>query len=105
MAKVCETKDLAEWSKGTAADDAAGIRMILRHKAAVKSLAWHRKGDYFAVPLCLATCMFANQCLLFVQVCTPDAPGAPVLVHQLSKRRSQAVIKKNKGSKVLCHLA
>ena len=56
-------------------------------------------------------CLGASRCyLLFpeplthcgLQACTPDAPGAPVLVHQLSKRRSQAVIKKNKGTKVLC---
>ena len=81
----CDTKELAEWDKGTKQQENAGIKIVLLHKAAVKSFSWHKKGDYFAV-------------------CQPDAPGAPVLVHQLRKRRSQAVIKKNKGSKVQCVL-
>jgi len=81
----CETKELAEWDKPTEAQQAAGVRMVLSHKSVVKSMNWHKKGDYFAV-------------------CTPDQVGAPVQVHQLSKRRSQAVIKKNKGSKVQCVL-
>jgi len=79
---VCETKELAEWSKPTAELGAAGVRLVLKHNAAIKSATWHAKGDYFAA-------------------CTPDAPQEKVIVHQLSKRRSQAVIKKSKGSKVV----
>lgn len=47
--QMSETKELAEWTKGTAAEQAAGVRLILKHPAPVKSLAWHKKGDYFAV--------------------------------------------------------
>ena len=58
-----------------------GIKNVLRMPAAVKHLTWHAKGDYFST------------------VC-PDAVGQPVVVHQLSKRKSRIILKKSKGSKV-----
>ncbi|KAA0146357.1 hypothetical protein FNF29_08089 [Cafeteria roenbergensis] len=53
-----------------AAPGTAGVAACLRHHSAVRSLGWHPKGDYV------------------VTVC-PGAPVAPVLLHQLTKRRSQ----------------
>ena len=47
-----------------------GVVACLRHHSAVRALAWHPKGDY-AVTVC------------------PAALVAPVLLHQLTKRRSQ----------------
>jgi len=58
-----------------------GIKNVLRMPATVKHISWHAKGDYFST------------------VC-PDAVGQPVVVHQLSKRKSRIILKKSKGSKV-----
>jgi hypothetical protein len=48
----------------------AGVVVSMRHHAMVRCVEWHPKGDYL------------------VSVC-PEAPVAPVLLHQLSRRRSQ----------------
>ena len=53
----------------------AGVRAVLRFPGPVTSLCWHRKGDYLATGV-------------------PSALSGNVMVHQVSKRSSQAVIKK-----------
>ncbi|XP_780573.3 ribosome biogenesis protein bop1-B [Strongylocentrotus purpuratus] len=55
-----------------------GFRLQLKHFKAVKQVTWHGKGDYFSAVI-------------------PDGGNSSVLIHQLSKRRSQAPFKKNKG--------
>ncbi|XP_043546883.1 ribosome biogenesis protein bop1 [Chiloscyllium plagiosum] len=67
-----------EW---TAADGDAfdkGYRLIIKHNKLVKQVTWHGKGDYLATVV-------------------PDNGNAQVLIHQLSKRRSQNPFRKNKG--------
>lgn len=54
---------------------ASGVRVVLRFAGAVTALAWHRKGDYFATVV-------------------PANDSGNVMVHQLSKRVTQVVIKK-----------
>jgi len=66
----------------TGADYASGQRVIINHPKDVGKLSWHGKGDYFA--------------------CTVPGNGhAQVILHQLTKRRSQNPFTKFKG-KVQC---
>ncbi|RXM27381.1 Ribosome biogenesis protein bop1 [Acipenser ruthenus] len=55
-----------------------GVRLIIRHPKSVKQVTWHGKGDYLASVM-------------------PDNGNTQVLIHQLSKRRSQNPFRKNKG--------
>ncbi|KAF7998189.1 hypothetical protein HCN44_009587 [Aphidius gifuensis] len=55
-----------------------GIRIILNHFKIVKQITWHAKGDYFSSVM-------------------PDGQNRSVLIHQLSKRRSQLPFTKPKG--------
>eukprot|EP01112_Ceratiomyxa_fruticulosa_P021997 TRINITY_DN793_c1_g1_i1.p1 TRINITY_DN793_c1_g1~~TRINITY_DN793_c1_g1_i1.p1 ORF type:complete len:839 (+),score=244.60 TRINITY_DN793_c1_g1_i1:148-2664(+) len=55
------------------------IRLQIKHESDVKVISWHPKGDY------LATLM-------------PDAKTNCLYIHQLSRRISQVIFKKNKGS-------
>ena len=52
--------------------------VVLKFFKAVKQIEWHVKGDYFATVL-------------------PDGANRSVLIHQLSKRRSQIPFSKSKG--------
>lgn len=63
-----------------------GRRMTLTHKFSVEKVTWHPKGDYFAVVM-------------------PKGGNKSVVIHQLSKKRSQVPFKKSKGiiSSVLFH--
>lgn len=54
------------------------VKIVIEHKFAVKQLAWHYKGDYIA------------------SVC-PSGESACVMIHQLSKKKSQQPFHKNKG--------
>lgn len=62
-----------------------GLRLSISHSQDVLQVTWHARGDYLAVLLA--------------------GTGAPVVIHQLSQRRSQAPFSKLKGSvsKVLFH--
>jgi len=62
--------DKAQWSKG--------FRLILTHFKQVKQVTWHAKGDYFASVI-------------------PEGDNRSVLIHQLSRRRSQLPFSKSKG--------
>jgi len=62
--------DKAQWAKG--------FRLILTHFKQVKQVTWHAKGDYFASVI-------------------PEGDNRSVLIHQLSRRRSQLPFSKSKG--------
>lgn len=61
-----------------------GIRVVLHHTSDVKDVAWHYKGDY----LCTVA---------------PGAGAGAVLIHQLSKRKTQNPFQKSVG-RVQCVL-
>ncbi|KAJ0407831.1 hypothetical protein P43SY_008292 [Pythium insidiosum] len=55
-----------------------GIRIVLHHTSDVKDIAWHYKGDYLSSV-------------------TPGAGSSAVLIHQISKRRTQNPFTKSVG--------
>ncbi|KAJ8334103.1 hypothetical protein SKAU_G00397420 [Synaphobranchus kaupii] len=74
-----EEKALAvQWVAAEGKDHEKGVRLIINHPKAVKQVTWHGKGDYLASVL-------------------PDTSNMQVLIHQISKRRSQNPFSKNKG--------
>ncbi|XP_071477793.1 ribosome biogenesis protein bop1-like [Diadema antillarum] len=74
-----KTSPLVEWDVTEDEEEKEkGIRLQLKHFKAVKKVTWHGKGDYFAAVI-------------------PDGGNSSVLIHQLSKRRSQTPFKKTKG--------
>jgi ribosome biogenesis protein ERB1 len=58
--------------------DKSGIRVIVKHFKSVRQVTWHGKGDYFATVM-------------------PDGLNRAVMIHQLSKRKSQQPFEKAKG--------
>ncbi|KJE92918.1 Bop1-prov protein [Capsaspora owczarzaki ATCC 30864] len=85
-AHAAANDNAASWEPATASETLAGVRVIVRLNFPVRQVTWHHKGDYFAS-------------------LTPDAPTAAVLIHQLSKRKSQNPFQKSKGlvQRVLFH--
>uniref|UniRef100_W5KWA8 Ribosome biogenesis protein BOP1 n=1 Tax=Astyanax mexicanus TaxID=7994 RepID=W5KWA8_ASTMX len=75
-----EVKDQpVEWSLAEGTEHQQGQRLILTHPRAVKQVTWHGKGDYLA-------------CVM------PDvSSNVQVVIHQVSKRRTQNPFRKNKG--------
>ncbi|XP_078086270.1 ribosome biogenesis protein bop1 [Mustelus asterias] len=67
-----------EWSAAEGDSFDKGLRLTIKHNKMVKQVTWHGKGDYLATVI-------------------PDNGNAQVLIHQLSKRRSQNPFRKNKG--------
>ncbi|KAJ2738323.1 Ribosome biogenesis protein erb1 [Coemansia sp. Cherry 401B] len=67
------------WDMPTSAEQATGIQIAVSMRAAVKSVVWHRRGDYLAT-------------------LTAEEGGGSVLVHQLSKHKSQRPFRKLKGA-------
>lgn len=63
-----------------------GYRLKIQHQKDVSQVTWHGKGDYFAVVV-------------------PESENVAVIIHQLSKRRSQNPFSKSKGlvQRVLFH--
>uniref|UniRef100_M4B711 Ribosome biogenesis protein BOP1 homolog n=1 Tax=Hyaloperonospora arabidopsidis (strain Emoy2) TaxID=559515 RepID=M4B711_HYAAE len=55
-----------------------GIRVVLHHTSDVKDVAWHHKGDYLSTV-------------------SPGAGSGAVLIHQLSKRKTQNPFQKSLG--------
>ncbi|CAG0884367.1 unnamed protein product [Cyprideis torosa] len=72
-------KTAVQWEEPSPEEKAAGVRIVLKHFKTIKQVTWHGKGDY------LATVM-------------PDAQNRAVLIHQLSRRRSQQPFDKAKGA-------
>ncbi|EFX77685.1 hypothetical protein DAPPUDRAFT_305412 [Daphnia pulex] len=66
------------WNEPDKAQWDSGFRVTLTHFKAVKHVAWHSKGDYFSSVM-------------------PEGDNRSVLIHQLSRRRSQLPFSKSKG--------
>ncbi|XP_032897647.1 ribosome biogenesis protein BOP1 [Amblyraja radiata] len=73
-----EAPQPAEWAAAEGEAYDTGFRLTITHNKMVKQVTWHGKGDYLATVI-------------------PDNGNAQVLIHQLSKRRSQNPFRKNKG--------
>ncbi|XP_074112143.1 ribosome biogenesis protein BOP1 homolog [Cotesia typhae] len=67
-----------QWEQAAGDNWDQGIRVVLNHFKTVKQIVWHAKGDYFATVM-------------------PDGQNRSVLIHQMSKRRSQIPFKRSKG--------
>ncbi|KAJ2673526.1 Ribosome biogenesis protein erb1 [Coemansia sp. RSA 1085] len=67
------------WDVPPSAEQAVGICVSVSMRAAVKSVVWHRRGDYLAT-------------------LTAEEGGGSVLVHQLSKHKTQRPFRKLKGA-------
>lgn len=85
---LARRKNVARWrevARGAAGKGAAcgfgrfAVRLAVTHATAVTAVSWHRKGDYLAA------------------VC-PKARSRGVVIHQLSRRRSQAPLSRNVGA-------
>ncbi|UZJ52606.1 hypothetical protein CBS101457_001926 [Exobasidium rhododendri] len=83
----------AKWLKPTEGEKRRGIAAIIQVRGTPKQVVWHNKGDYFS------TVTSSTE--------GSSASSSAVLIHQLSKQRSQAPFAKaSKGSsiqKVLFH--
>ncbi|KAJ2139328.1 Ribosome biogenesis protein erb1 [Coemansia sp. RSA 788] len=67
------------WDTPTSAEQASGVQVSIAMRATVMAVTWHRRGDYMAT-------------------LTKEEGGGSVLVHQLSKHKSQRPFRKLKGS-------
>lgn len=67
-----------QWVDFTEEEHKSGIRIVINHFKEIKQVTWHARGDYFASVM-------------------PEAANRSVLIHQLSKRRSQFPFSKSKG--------
>ncbi|XP_055943075.1 ribosome biogenesis protein bop1-like [Argiope bruennichi] len=67
------------WSLPSDEQKAMGIRLIITHINEVKQIVWHAKGDYFATVV-------------------PNSGFRSIVIHQLSKFRSQVPFQKLKGN-------
>ncbi|XP_032549093.1 ribosome biogenesis protein BOP1 [Chiroxiphia lanceolata] len=67
-----------QWVPASAEEHGKGIRLIVQHGKPVKQVTWHGKGDYFASVV-------------------SDTGSRQVLIHQSSKRWSQAPFQRSKG--------
>ncbi|XP_050073826.1 ribosome biogenesis protein BOP1 homolog [Anopheles maculipalpis] len=67
-----------QWGEVTEEESKAGVRIVITHFREVRQVTWHGRGDYFATVM-------------------PDAAYRSVMIHQLSKRRSQLPFSKSKG--------
>ncbi|KAJ1992393.1 Ribosome biogenesis protein erb1 [Coemansia spiralis] len=67
------------WDMPTSAEQASGIRVSVAMHKTVKSVAWHRRGDYMAS-------------------LTAEEGGSSVLIHQVGKHKSQRPFRKLKGA-------
>ncbi|MCI4392300.1 hypothetical protein PGIGA_G00144370 [Pangasianodon gigas] len=75
-----EAKEQAvQWAVAEGKDHDQGQRLILTHPKAVRQVSWHGKGDYLA-------CVMPD-----------DGSCVQVVIHQVSKRRTQNPFRKNKG--------
>lgn len=72
-------KTAVQWSSEIDANEYKdGVRIIINHFQEISQVTWHGKGDYFATVM-------------------PNGLSRAVLVHQLSKRRSQTSFSKSHG--------
>lgn len=71
-------KTAVTWRKPTPDEWAKGYRIVLEHFRMVKQVVWHKQGDYFATLI-------------------PEGDHRSVMMHQLSRWRSQVPFNKCKG--------
>ncbi|CUM67817.1 uncharacterized protein PRCAT00005523001 [Priceomyces carsonii] len=71
-------KEVAKWLTPSPDQAALGVSAIIQCKKNIKTLSWHRKGDYFVTV-------------------APESKNTAVLIHQLSKHLSQSPFRKSKG--------
>ncbi|KAJ2003461.1 Ribosome biogenesis protein erb1 [Coemansia thaxteri] len=67
------------WDMPTSTEQASGIHISVTMHKTVKSVMWHRRGDYLAT-------------------LTAEEGGSSVLIHQMSKHKSQRPFRKLKGA-------
>ncbi|KAJ1965637.1 Ribosome biogenesis protein erb1 [Dipsacomyces acuminosporus] len=67
------------WDMPTSAEQSEGIHISIAFHKTVKSVVWHRRGDYMAT-------------------LTAEEGGSSVLIHQMSKHKSQRPFRKLKGA-------
>ncbi|XP_026745223.1 ribosome biogenesis protein BOP1 homolog [Trichoplusia ni] len=72
------TSSCAQWQHVAPEQWAQGVRISIQHFKPITHLAWHARGDYVCVTLA-------------------EAASRAVVVHQLSRRRSQLPFSRNKG--------
>ncbi|XP_064641082.1 ribosome biogenesis protein bop1-like isoform X2 [Lineus longissimus] len=76
---VSAKPNLVTWDdECPAAEHDEGLRLRLSHANPVSQVTWHSRGDYFATLM-------------------PEGQSMSVVIHQLSKRKSQSPFKKSKG--------
>ena len=78
FAVPARVRAVLSWDEPDKTKWAKGFRLILTHFKQVKQVTWHAKGDYFASVL-------------------PEGDNRSVIIHQLSRRRSQLPFSKSKG--------
>uniref|UniRef100_A0A182P0N9 Ribosome biogenesis protein BOP1 homolog n=1 Tax=Anopheles epiroticus TaxID=199890 RepID=A0A182P0N9_9DIPT len=71
-------KTAVQWGEVTEEEKKLGVRIVISHFREVRQVTWHGRGDYFATVM-------------------SDAAYRSVMIHQLSKRRSQLPFSKSKG--------
>uniref|UniRef100_UPI001EAEB52E ribosome biogenesis protein bop1-like n=1 Tax=Oncorhynchus gorbuscha TaxID=8017 RepID=UPI001EAEB52E len=67
------------WALSEGLEHNKGHRLTLTHPKAVKQVVWHGKGDYLS------------------SIMPDNSSNLQVLIHQVSKRRTQSPFRKNKG--------
>ncbi|KAJ2951501.1 hypothetical protein O0L34_g13653 [Tuta absoluta] len=72
------TSAVSQWAAVSPEDWARGVRLAVTHFRPLTHLAWHARGDYITVTL-------------------RDAAARAVVVHQISRRRSQLPFGRSKG--------
>uniref|UniRef100_A0A672Z7J9 Ribosome biogenesis protein BOP1 n=2 Tax=Sphaeramia orbicularis TaxID=375764 RepID=A0A672Z7J9_9TELE len=78
-AETTEGEGPVSWIETEGEELNQGIHLKIQHAKAVQQVAWHAKGDYLA------------------SVMPDHSSHLQVLIHQLSRRRSQNPFRKNKG--------
>ncbi|KAJ1987528.1 Ribosome biogenesis protein erb1 [Dimargaris cristalligena] len=84
-------KGFAKWVKPTLRHLRLNIHILVQHRRAVRQVVWHHKGDYFAT-----VCPMGSGNV---------QSGSTVLIHMLSKHRTQRPFQTTKGpvQKVVFH--
>lgn len=67
-----------QWEQANEDEWSFGIRVVVTHFKEIKQVTWHARGDYFSSVM-------------------PEGANRSVLIHQLSKRRSQVPFSRSKG--------
>ncbi|XP_041665221.1 ribosome biogenesis protein bop1 [Cheilinus undulatus] len=77
--EALEGESIVTWIDAEGEELNQGIRLKIQHPKAVQQVVWHAKGDYLA------------------SVMPDHSSHLQVLIHQVSRRRSQNPFRKNKG--------